>query len=433
MGADESSDVTRADAFLNKYGEKIRYSPDMGIWHTWDGKRWKPDTMNQVGTWAQQSGITGNLPLQKRMAEQAGLSPLIKVPADGWDPDPWALACENVTIDLRTGTVSAPDPAALNTRLAPVQFIPGAQCPVFDAFMDRIMAGNKVMIGYLQRLLGYSMTGSVRDAIMPVFIGEGANGKSTLLKVVQDVMGEYSGTASEGLLLAKSYEGHPTALAALMGKRLVVSSEIPPGRKLDVARVKGLSGGDKIKARYMRQDEFEFEATHKLILQCNHLPRLGDATNGIWRRIQRIEFPVVIPEHEQDRSLGEKLAAEHSGILNWLVAGAAQWYAGGLRVPPEVSEATEVYRRDDDVNAEFFDTELTFGNGRESSADLRRAYDRWAEGRVAYGDRLTVHDLAAQIRQRGAVRTKWDSGRIKGWKGVAVVERTGAMAGPPEF
>lgn len=425
-GSPPSTDVARADAFLNEYGERIRHTPQLGKggkWFVWDGKRWAPDDMNQLGSMSRRSGLSASDRGQDAFVRQLTKESSVLVSVDQWDADPWLLACENVTVNLKDGTVRAPDPLDLNTKLAEVSYRGDAECPLWDAFMLRIMDGNKYKVGYLRRLLGYAITGHATEAVLPFLIGDGANGKSTLLRVIQRMMGDYATTASEGLLLASSFQGHPTSLASLMGRRLVIASEMPPGKKLDVARVKQLTGGDVVTARFMYGNEFTFAPTHTLVVQCNHLPRMGDATSSVWRRVQRIDFPVSIPEHERDTALDEKLLAESAGILNWLMAGAKEWAEDGLRVPPEVSEATEEYRQEDDVNAEFFDECAVFvAGGKVKGSDLRQSYDKWADGRVAYGDRWGIHDLAAQAKVRGAVKARWEHGKVRGWKGMALLE-----------
>lgn len=423
MSGDGTTDYARAVAFLNAYGDRVRYSPELKSWFVWDGKRWEPDVMRHTATMAMNIGLCGNDGAQENFLKQVSKMADVKVGAKAWDANPWLMACENVTVDLRTGAVKAPAPEDLNTKLANVVYDTAAECPTWVRFLTQIMDGSDVMVAYLQRLLGYCLTGHVGDAILPFFIGDGANGKSTLLRVIQTIMGDYTGTASEGLLLAAKYQGHPTALASLMGRRLVVASEMPPGRKLDIARVKQLTGGDTISARFMHGNEFVFNPTHKLIVQCNHLPRMGDATSSAWRRVQRIEFPVVIPEWERDRHLDDKLLAESSGILNWLIVGSREWAENGLRVPPEVAEATEQYRQADDVNAGFFEDSCEFGAAgtRTANADLLRAYNQWAERNVPYGDRWSQHDLYRQAEVRGATRSKWSKGRIRGLNGLRIL------------
>jgi putative DNA primase/helicase len=417
-----TTDLTRSDAFLNAHGHRIRYSPDMGKWFIWDGKRWKRDTLNRIGYLARRSGLSSSDRGQDAFLRQAAKEVAIVVPAEQWDANPWLLACENVTVDLRTGAVRQPEPEDLNTKLANVTYDATATYPRWEKFLLQIMNGSQAKDAYLQRLQGYCLTGSVQDAILPFFVGDGANGKSTLLRVIENIMGDYAGAAPEGLLLAQKYQGHPTDIASLMGKRLVIASEMPPGRKLDVARVKQLTGGDTISARFMYGNPFTFRPTHKIIVQCNHLPRMGDATSSAWRRVQRIDFPVVIPEWDRDPELDVKLMAEASGILNWLMAGAVQYVQTRLRVPPEIAEATEQYRQADDVNAAFFDdcVEISYGEeDRVSNAELLAAYNRWADRNVAFSDRWSQHDLYRQAEIRGATRgAKWNQGRTRGFKGL---------------
>ncbi|MDP8952545.1 MAG: phage/plasmid primase, P4 family, partial [Actinomycetota bacterium] len=212
-----------------------------------------------------------------------------------------------------------------------------------------------------------------------ILYGPGANGKSTLINVVLEMLGGYGKQAAPDLLMAK-HGAHPTELADLFGARLVAAQETEDGRRLAEGLVKQLTGGDRIKARYMRQDFWEFDPTHKVWLATNHKPEIRGTDHAIWRRIRLIPFDVIIPKEEQDPRLPEKLRSELPGILAWAIEGCLAWQREGLGEPPEVRAATEGYRAEQDVLAAFFEECCVIREGTWAPfKDLYAAYAAWAE------------------------------------------------------
>jgi putative DNA primase/helicase len=238
------------------------------------------------------------------------------------DTDPFLLNVLNGTIDLRTGRLRDHRREDLITKIAPVEFHPDTQCPLWQSCLDRWMDGNMDLIGYLQRVFGYWMTGDVSEHALWIFHGCGANGKTTALLTLLDLLGDYAIQAVSDLLLQKKSESHPTERADLFGCRLAASIETDEGRRLSEALAKQLSGGDKIRARKLYKDFFQFDATHKIVLGVNHKPRVTGTDHGIWRRIKLVPWSVVIPEEEKDRHMAEKLKGEMPGIL--IVPGGEQ-------------------------------------------------------------------------------------------------------------
>jgi putative DNA primase/helicase len=248
------------------------------------------------------------------------------------------------------------------------------------------MAENDDLIAFIQRAVGMSLMGVIRDHVLSVAYGTGQNGKSTLFNALLDTFGpDYGMKAPLGLLMAKSNEQHPCERADLFGKRFVVCIEVEEGQRFAESLVKELTGGDRIRARFMRQDFFEFSPTHHLFLCVNHKPTVRGTDTGIWRRIRLWPFSIGIPEEEQDKQLPEKLQAERAGILAWAVCGAIAWANNGLAEPDEVRMATAAYRSEQDVLATFIVERCevnSYFNVRASA--LYSEYAKWADNAGEY-------------------------------------------------
>jgi putative DNA primase/helicase len=319
------------------------------------------------------TGIKATLTLAQSEAGIALTSPDL-------DADLWALNCRNGTVDLRTGELLPHDPAKLMTKMAPVHYDEDAKCPLWDAFLDKIMAGKKAMIRYLQRVGGMALTGDVSEQEMYVFYGVGQNGKSVFLDTLEGLMGDYACEAPPSLLTTPRYDQHPTEIADLCGQRLVIGSETEEGDRLRIQLVKRLTGNARLKGRKMRQDFFEFDRTHTLVLVTNNKPRIGETTLAVWRRVRLVPFSVIITEAEKDTQLLKKLRAEWPGILAWFVRGCLDWQQHGLQTPEEVKVATEQYQAEEDPLAEFLSERCILKPDLKAGrAAVYSAYRSWAE------------------------------------------------------
>ncbi|MFH8939494.1 DNA primase family protein [Streptomyces griseosporeus] len=404
---DTLTDRGNAKLFVKLYARDYRHVPGIG-WYRWDSTRWQIDEDDTV-LWAagdlaeniathDPRGVFTTTALSKHrrrsmsttgikaMLTQAKSAPGMVLNAATLDADPYALCTPDGIVDLRTGLVKAPDPNKdFHSRSTAVgsqpQPTPRWHKFLTDTFGDD--AEGREMIDYLQLLLGYSVTGDVGAQILPFLFGTGKNGKSVLLDVLMKLLGDYADAAPPGFLMAKPYEGHPTDLAELHGRRVIVCSEVKPDDKFDEARVKLLTGGDRIKARRMRQDFFSFEPTHKLWLLGNHRPEVGTGGFAFWRRMRLIPFERVVPDHRKIDNLADLLVTEEGpGILSWLIDGARRYLNGDrdLTGPQRVRIATTAYAETEDHTGRFYEECCVLGPDlRAEQTALYAAYKTWCQ------------------------------------------------------
>lgn len=420
------NDVGNGRRLVKRHGEDLRYCWPWGKWLVWDGRRWAPDASGEiyrrakdtVAELAAEAGrrvaeLTARLKGATDEAEQDALEAAVDrqrklishafkcqhrgrieamvalaksergipvLPQD-LDQDQFAFNVGNGTIDLKTGMLREHRRSDMITKLAPVEYRPGTEAPRFHQFLRDVFEDDAGVIGYIRRWCGYSLTGSVREQQLTIFHGTGANGKSTLLDLLLSIMGgDYAIKAANDLLVQKRGESHPTERADLFGKRLVTSIETDDGKRLAEALVKDLTGGDKIRARRMREDFWEFSPTHKLVLATNHKPEIQGTDHAIWRRIQLVPFNVKFEGDRKDKALPEKLAAEREGVLAWMVAGCKEWQSGGLAVPDTVAAAVAEYRAESGTLEAFLSEGCATGNEnyKVRASALWEAYREWS-------------------------------------------------------
>jgi putative DNA primase/helicase len=342
------------------------------------------------------------------------------------DRDSWLFNVQNGTIDLRTGRLCDHRKEDFITKLTPVRFDPAATCPLWEGFLQTTFADNDELIDYMQRLVGYCLTGVTEEHILPFLHGSGANGKSTFCETILKLMGrDYAMKAPHDLLMAKRLETHPTDRADLFGKRFVACIETEEGRRMAEALVKELTGGDRVRARRMREDFWEFVPTHHIWLVGNHKPAIVGTDHGIWRRIKLIPFEVVIPEAEQDKKLLAKLAKERPGILNWALAGCLDWQRNGMQEPAIVRAATGQYSTEMDEVGKFIEEHCELGDFITAAGELYQKYQEMS------GDhRTNQHSFGARLRMKGFLNHDPATGKeyrtnkgLRGWKGLRLRSR----------
>jgi putative DNA primase/helicase len=423
--AEGRTDVANAARLLARYGEDLRWVGPWKCWLIWDGKRWRPDRSLAVerkakgvakALWRElATALRDQTPDKdtlkamyahaKHASSNKGIADMVAlarcerpIDVEALDADPWLLNVSNGTLDLRTGELRGHRKEDYLTKLAPVAYDPDATCPRWLEFLDRIFAGDYHLIAYLRRLVGYSLTGVVRQHLLPFMHGLGANGKTTFIETLLNLLGpDYSMKAAPDLLLARRNDSHPTERADLFGKRLVACVEVEEGRRLAEALVKEMTGGDRMRARRMREDFWEFVPRHHVWLAGNHRPTVTGTDIGIWRRIKLIPFEVTIPLAEQDLELTDKLRAELPGILNWALTGCWAWNTHGMREPAAVRLATAEYAAEQDDVGRFIDENCVVGARHLVGAtELFRAF-KWAFP----ASTLTQQDFGCQLSQKG--------------------------------
>jgi putative DNA primase/helicase len=330
---------------------------------------WRKALRDDVRKCESASGVQGVL------AIAGDLSPL-SATVDELDVDPYLLNVANGTLDLRTGALRPHDPADRITKVTRAAYRPGEELDGgWSAFLTQVLPDPEVR-GFLQRVIGVGLLGLIVEHVLPIWTGTGANGKGVAYGAITWALGDYAMVAEPDLLMHR--EGaHPTGEMDLRGRRLVVVSESDRGRKLAEATMKRLTGGDRIKARRMRQDFVEFSPSHTAILVTNHLPLVSGDDPAVWRRLRVIPFGVVIPEHLRDSHLPERLQLDADAVLTWAVAGYTDYVRRGLAEPQSVLVATGEYQRDSDPVTRFLDEETV--RNSQVSCTTRQLHARWSE------------------------------------------------------
>ena len=434
------TDAGNAERLIARHGQDLRYCAVWQQWLAWDEKRWRPDAEGEANLraqetarnfyqlaakaidegerarWARHAIKSESADRIAAMLKIARWDRSIQVTPEELDRDPWLLNCVNGMVDLRSGQLLPHDRDRLITKLCPTSYEPGAECPTWLAFLDKIHAGNADIIGFCQRLWGYCLTANVSEQVLPVFWGTGSNGKSTEVNTMLELLGgDYAIKAAPEIVMMKA-DAHPCERADLFGKRVVSCIESTEGRRLNETLVKELTGGDPIRARRMRENFWQFMPTHKLVLATNHKPVIRGQDYAIWRRVKLIPFTVTITDAEQDKSLPDKLRDELPGILAWAVRGCLDWQrAGNLGEPDEIRMATAKYRQEQDVVGEFIEACCGRDAGIEAKAgDLFKAYSVWS------GDkRMTARTFGLALAQRGFTSRR-GTGGVRCWVGIGL-------------
>ena len=403
---------------IAEYGSEIKYCPERGRWLHWNGAiwQWQPPGGGIVRELAK--SVARGYPSEdgwgahkKRCLSSSGVGACLSltetdhrvaVSIHDLDARPWELNTPGGILDLRTGRLRESDPRSLHTKST-------AATPDFDAdqsewmrFLSDTFGGDGEMIAWLQRLFGYTCVGEVREAILPLFFGLGANGKTTILEAIAGLLADYATEAPQGFLVQGPPQ-HPAEIAELAGARFVIASETNEDQKFDEAKVKQLTGGDRLKGRFMRQDWFGFAPSHTLFLMTNHRPEVRSGGHGFWRRVREVPFSREVPADKKIEKYQDILIREHGpAIMAWLARGAAEYAKHGLKDPDSVRVATSEYQASTDTITRFVEDMCIVGGGEHvkcNSSKVRSAYEQWCEqeGETAISAKAMTMQLAAKF------------------------------------
>ncbi|WP_175478611.1 phage/plasmid primase, P4 family [Bauldia litoralis] len=370
----EGSQDALAESFSGLNASGWKYVSVWGKWLRWSGNRWCDDEAREVqhvirimcraiaaeaksGQKSMTSAST--VTAVERLARS---DPRHARRPDDWDHDPWLLNTPGGTVDLRTGTLSQPTPADEVTKVTAAA--PGGECAIWHSFLHRVTGGDDVLQGYLQRVAGYCLTGVTSEHALFFLYGTGANGKSVFTGTLDAILGDYAEIAPIEMLMSSSSDRHPTELAKLRGARFVTAVETERDRPWAESKLKVLTGGDRVTARFMNRDFFDFKPQFKLVVAGNHKPIIRTVDEAMRRRLHLIPFTVTIPAEDRDPELQAKLLLEKDGILDWAIEGCLAWQARGLEPPEVVRETTK----------DYFEAEDAIGRWVEECCDLDPAY-----------------------------------------------------------
>ncbi len=433
------TDYGNAERLIDRYGEDLRYCELWGKWLVWDGFRWQIDVTGRImarakatirtlyaeaaaledddrrkalAGHARKSESRGALQAMITLAEDE-----VPIKSEELDADPWLLNVQNGTLDLQSGELQDHRRQDRLTKLAPIIFDLEAECPTWLAFLERILPSPELRT-FLQRLVGYSLTGRTTERLVVILYGSGANGKSTFLSIIRALLGDYGCSTPAETLLAKRENAIPNDVARLKGARFVTAVETEEGKRLAESFIKQAAGGaDLLSARFMRGEWFDFRPEFKLWLATNHKPEVRGTDRAIWDRIRLIPFDVRIAEAERDQGLMDRLLTELPGILNWAMDGALDWQKNGLQTPSEVTDATSGYRDEMDVLAGFIEDRCRIDPAvKVARGVIYYAYVTWCKEN---GEKVvTQREFASYMRERGFTDTRSNSTRF--WMGLEV-------------
>jgi putative DNA primase/helicase len=415
------TDLANARRLAARYGADIRFTPERG-WLYWDRRRWAVDEkgirvqemakdtveaiFDEVKNAVDRDALYRHA---KRSQSKRSIEAMIwlvrsepGIPARfiDFDADGWLFNCANGTVDLRTGALRPHAREDLISNFVDVALEKGADCELWDAFLWRVTDRNEELYAYIRRFVGYLLVADTTEQALHFLYGLGANGKSVFCEVLMRLLGDYAVAVSPDLIMMRRHSGIPNDVARLRGARAAFMNETTQGARFDEAKLKDLTGGDTLSARFLHAEFFDFTPTHRLVIRGNHKPAITGTDEGIWRRLRLVPFTVQIPADERDRQLLDKLGEELPGILQWAIAGCQEWQREGLSPPPIITEAVRAYREESDVLGRFLDECCEVSpllNVR--SSNLFAAYQRFCE---TAGERwFPSKDLPAEMMRRG--------------------------------
>jgi putative DNA primase/helicase len=435
------SDDDLTTVFTNRHGHELRHVVKWGRWMRFDGQRWieietpavwnmiRPLVRRYAGMVTEKANELRRMNSKQTIASVEALArgaPGIIMPADAWDADPMALNTPAGIIDLRTGDLGRSDPLAYATKMTAVAPSDTTDCPLWRRFLDEVTDHDRELQGFLQRVIGYSLTGQTSEHAMFFLYGTGANGKGVFLNTVSAILADYAKTAPVDTFTESKSDRHPTDMAMLQGAHLVTAQETDQGRAWAEAKIKTLTGGDPITARFMHQDFFTYTPSFKLVIAGNHKPKLHNVDEAIRRRLYLVPFTVTIPAEERDPDLAEKLKAEWPAILRWAIEGCLTWQTIGLAPPKIVTEATEDYFTAQDPLAEWMEACCVRDpQGWASTTDLYTSYTRHVGhngGINGYSGPEPRRRFVGRLESAGFTPRRFKSDERRGFAGLRLRE-----------
>jgi putative DNA primase/helicase len=405
-------DTGNAHRFTDSFGEVVRYSYIRKNWYYYDGKIWVIDQEGKIKTLADQviekmkketvyvpegedeeemkKALTKHIKATRNNRGKTNMikesEHLLPVKPSAFDSDPHLFNVQNGYLDLKTGTLHDHDKDKFFTKISNVEYTDKADCPLWLEFLDTIFNGDKSLINYMQRAVGYSLSGSTEEQMMFILYGNGRNGKSVFLDIVTELFGNYSANIQPQTIMVKQQSNNANPdIAKLAGARLVTTTEPNEGVRLDEGLVKQLTGGDRVTARFLYEDEFEFTPQFKLWMATNHKPIIRGTDDGIWRRLAIVPFTVQIHEHKVDKKLTHKLRRELKAILNWAVEGYLMWKKTGLEEPQCIKDQRQEYRTEmDSIEAFIQDCCVLDNFANVQAKSIYQTYREWASDNGQY-------------------------------------------------
>ena len=434
------TDMGNAERLIKRHGEYLRYCYETGYWLVWNEKVWEKDNGDRIMALVKETvrGIyteaanASDMNQRKEIADHARKSEsenrlfamialakdLVPIKVQELDSNNMLFNCQNGTIDLRTGLLNPHRREDFITLISPVEYDPNAHSDLWEQHLLRVTNNNRELIAYLQRVFGYCLTGETKEQVMFFVFGPTKTGKSRTLGAVMWVLGDYAKQTPSETLLIKRYSGHSDK-ARLVGSRMVVAIEAERGEKLASASIKNMTGGDRMTARFLYKENFEFYPTFTIFLVANDKPLIRGEDTAMWERVKLIPFRQFIPLGERDKDLGEKLKEEGKGILAWMVKGCLEWQKHkDLLETQEVSTETAIYRSEMDILGDFLDDCCTVGRtARVAHGDLYQTYEEWCQQNDE--EPISKKMLTIELQSRTFVSKRGHAGK-KVWHGLAL-------------
>ena len=441
-GSIQFTDATNAARLAKEQGRNIRYNSAWKKWIVWSGKYWVTD---ESGAMVHEKGLevvrniydellktndyrerieiekygmlSESVRRREAFVKAAQWNSALNIQSDNLDPDPYLLNVQNGTINVLNGEFREHRQEDMISKIANVEYVPGADCPLWKQFIREIMNYKADLVNFLQTAAGWALTANIEEQTMFILYGSGANGKTTFLNTILNLLGDYATSTPTESFMKKNGDQNTNDIARLRGTRFVTTTEAEQGRRLSEPLIKKITGNDQMTARFLYGEYFNFTPTFKIFMATNHKPVIKGTDYGIWRRIKLIPFTTTIPEDKQDKGLETKLKKEASGILNWLLEGAARWKREGLQAPAIILNATDEYRGEMDVIGNFLKERTV--QGKEYTIRIRelyKAYSDWCDDNKEHA--VSERFFTMRLKEMNYEQCRTSEARF--WSGLAL-------------